>query len=159
MSEATILDIHDLLRDAELESISCFELSAARYGEDEDVDEESSADEDEIQPNHFLQIARSESGDAFRVRVRTEIAVSVGRIVSDVAIEYRVATIHVDDISEELMLEFANDVAVMALVPYIRQSVSDITQRVFDSALIMPMVKRGELAFTSADAEEPAIPS
>ena len=65
----------------------------------------------------------------------------------DVSADYELATMSARGIDQKVMQAFVNGVAVMALVPYIRQSVSDVTLRVFGSALTMALVRRGEMEF------------
>lgn len=45
------------------------------------------------------------------------------------------------------MQEFVNNVAIMHILPYARQSIADLTQRVFSAPLLMPIMQRGELQF------------
>ena len=70
-----------------------------------------------------------------------------------------VASYHVD-VEHAALLDdrptvaaYANEVAVMALVPYARQAVADVTLRVFEASVLMPSFQRGELRFGVADQQ------
>lgn len=49
-------------------------------------------------------------------------------------------------------LDYSNDVAVVALLPYLRQAIADLTQRVFGSPLLMPALQRGAVTFSMVGA-------
>lgn len=51
-------------------------------------------------------------------------------------------------IPEDVALEFANLVGVMAVLPYLREAVHRITDQVFGSRVLVPMIRAGELRFT-----------
>ena len=55
-----------------------------------------------------------------------------------------------DELTEELALEYANHVGFMAVVPFIRQAIADLSQRVFGQTLLMPIIRRGDVWFTGA---------
>lgn len=141
----------DLVEDVEILAITFLEIAARRI-EQGDEDTESDLDDaddegDQIQPSHLLQTGHRKDDHGFRIRVRTEIPLKRGNVVSDIAVEYELSSLLASELSEELMLEFVNRVGVMALIPYLRQSVADVTQRVFGSPLTMPMIRAGDLQF------------
>ncbi|MEV8268611.1 hypothetical protein [Microbacterium sp. NPDC076911] len=49
--------------------------------------------------------------------------------------------------SESVVRGFANEVAVMTLLPYARQAVSDMSTRVFGKPIFMLTIDRGEVGF------------
>lgn len=69
--------------------------------------------------------------------------------------EYHVPVEKAELLARPVTMEFANHVAVMVLVPYLREALSDLSLRVFDQRIVMPMFKRGELWF---DGEPQASP-
>ena len=148
------ITIHDLIEDCQLDAVSFIEISAKQRFEKLSSSEVQQT-EASIDPVHSLQLARSEDDGGFRIRVRTEIDTEPGLIVVDAAAEYSLAARPSSDYSAELLVEFANKVAVFALIPYIRQAIADVTQRVFGTSLLMPMIRRGELEFIPVE-ESPA---
>jgi hypothetical protein len=139
------LTLEALILDADLEAITYFEVSGVRSSRA--TPSAAPAEEEDIEPSHSLQTAVRDDDKGFRIRIRTEIDVSIGSIIVDVSADYELATISARSIDQAVLQSFVNGVAVMALVPYIRQSVSDITLRVFGSALTMALVRRGEMEF------------
>ncbi|SEE18909.1 hypothetical protein SAMN04489740_0844 [Arthrobacter alpinus] len=138
-------DVRTLLDEVKLLGISYYELSASRS--DTAIDVEESQSGIDIEPLFTLGFARSNNSDRFQVRVKTEIQMDIGAIAVDVASEYELQNSTVAEVSDALILEFVNKVAMMTLIPYIRQSVSDLTARVFEVPLVMPMYRQGELTF------------
>ncbi len=76
------------------------------------------------------------------------------KIIVDASVEY---TIDEDvDLADGVLLDFANNVGVMALIPYLRQAIADLSQRVIGEVVLMPIIPRGDLNFTPDD-EEPTL--
>lgn len=138
--------IQALVDDCSLSAIELYELSASRAESIDGVE-----DGEEIDPSYSLQIERRNDDKGFRVRIATQIETGVGTIRTDVAAKYDLDAIHASDIAQEVMVDFVNNVSIMALIPYIRQSIADMSLRVFESALLMPMVQRGELTFEAQE--------
>jgi hypothetical protein len=86
-------------------------------------------------------------GDEFGVRIRAELDTEFGDILIDVAAEYE-AKFEFESPSRELALEFVNNIALMQIYPYVRESVTTIGSKVFATTLIMPTFQRGEIEFT-----------
>lgn len=151
MSEPT-REVIALVNAVDLESISFLELSAKRLDEEAT---QSLVDNDEaydVQPDFTLQFARDLDQQKFRIRIKTVIQAQPGTVVIDAAADYSMSDLELEDITEELMLEFANRVALMSIVPYLRQGLADMTQRVFGVPLTMPLYRSGELQFTAASS-------
>ena len=148
MSEVPI-SIEQLVEDVQIAAINFYEVSAVRT--DDPGDPEGEAD---VAPSYLLDTSTSEDGAGFRVRIRTEIDVAFGHIVVDLGAIYELNSLSALDISPETLIDFVNGISIMTLVPYNRQAIADITQRVFGASLTMPMIKRGELEFHISDAEE-----
>ena len=144
------MDIHGLVDTSTLESITFLELSAKRADEEASYDSLLGEETYEIEPEFSLQFGRNSGAGKFRVRLATLIESEPGRIFVDAAAEYQVDPgTDVSSVSDELLLDFANQVAVFAIIPFLRQGVADMTQRVFGVPLTMPMYRRGELVFTA----------
>ncbi|WP_454130139.1 hypothetical protein [Microbacterium aurum] len=108
---------------------------------------------DEISPSYGLRV-RSEDNELI-VRLATTLEAGLGRIVVDAAITY---ILNADaEFSEDVRLEFANEVGIMALLPYVRQAIADLSQRVFGEVVLMPVMPRGTLWFTADDREPPPV--
>ncbi|MFC0675233.1 hypothetical protein [Brachybacterium hainanense] len=53
----------------------------------------------------------------------------------------------------DLAFEYANHVAPMAMLPSMRQGISDLSTRVLDSHILMPFFQRQELSFSAPGSE------
>jgi hypothetical protein len=137
-----ISDIHALVDILELSDIVFYALTAER----DDVIEELPSDPN---VNQEFGLRVRHDGREYGARIRAELSLSVGRVVVDVAAEY--AALEPFDLDQDVAIEFANDVAIMALLPYVREAVSTLTSRVFGQALTMPIVRRGQIQFTLSD--------
>lgn len=147
-------DIHALVAASQLEAISFLELSARRANEEAPHDQVLEEESYDVDPEFTLEIGRGQNGDRFRIRIRTEIEATPGAITVDAAAEYALADLSLSDIPNEVMLDFVNRVAIFAVIPYLRQGIADMTQRVFGTPITMPMYRAGELFFT--EPEHPA---
>lgn len=142
------VDIHDLVKAVSIETISFLEVSAKRA---DTFSKMSPSDEFEVEPEMGLQIGRNENRRNFRIRVQIKIDAEPGSVLVDGAVEYAVDGIDTSAISGEVLLEFANKVGIFTLIPYLRQGISDITQRVFGSPLVMPVYRQGDFEFGPED--------
>ena len=142
------MDIHALVEATSLETVSFLELSAKRADDQASHNALFKEESYDIEPEFTLEFAKDPDERKFRVRIKTQIQSEPGKIVVDAAAEYAVEELDIGLISEDLLLEFANKVAIFAIIPYLRQGVADMTQRVFGVPLTMPMYRRGELEFS-----------
>jgi len=145
----TDITLEALVGVAALEGITFFGISAVRS--EPGVATPEPGQVTDIAPMHTLETALRDDDAGFRARFRTDIDVHIGTVSTDVAVEYLTGDVPASTISQDVLLDFVNHVAVMTTFPYIRQAVSDITQRVFGSALLLPMVQRGEIDFSLRD--------
>ncbi|MEV7608619.1 hypothetical protein AB0N61_03960 [Microbacterium sp. NPDC089320] len=136
-----VLSVHDLVQAASLTAIAATRLHCHR-----DIDVEASEDF-EISPEYALNIAARADEAGFRILFRTSITVPIGQIACDIAAEYELDGVVLGEGSSGAMQEFVNNVAIMHILPYARQSIADLTQRVFSAPLLMPIMQRGELQF------------
>lgn len=51
------------------------------------------------------------------------------------------------ELSKEAPVDFASRVALMAAFPYVREALADLTTRVTGSAVLLPLIRLGELNF------------
>lgn len=118
--------------------VTFFEVSAR-------VRENSSPESDEFDGAPQFQLAvRADPGE-IGIRVRLTVETDIGEAKVDAAIVY--APLEPVIVPPSVLLEFANEVGLMGLLPYIREALSSTTLRVFGTAVIMPVYQRGELHF------------
>lgn len=146
------IDISDLVHDVSLIDIAVLELSATRARKEtgnEDLAEGFNSDEYDVETDFSLKLANDlDSDKKFRVQVTTSIESTPGKIYIEMAADYSLEALTTGEIDSDLILDFANRVAFMTLLPYIRQTVADISQRVFIQPLTMPIFKAGDLVFS-----------
>lgn len=122
----------------DLVDVQCYAVSA-------EIDEESEASEipGDVEPSYSLRIRHD--GAELGVRLAARMYLGVGTVLADFAATYQaVEPIQTD---EAMRLDFATNIGVMALIPYIRQAIADLTQRVFGQVVLLPIVQRGEISF------------
>lgn len=144
-----IKDIQDLVESVEMSDVQFYELSAKKNESSDEIDEK------EIDPTFLLQIGHP--SDGIGVRLAVEVSVSRGIVRADVGVIY--ATKTKDDhisVPEEIGLEFANRVGVLALIPYLRESVTNMSLRVLGKPINLPLFRAGQLTFQPSDYQSPA---
>lgn len=141
LADSGVTDVSELVDAASLTTITATRLICERFL---GVDPEEGA---EISPEYGLDIGTRPDAKGFRILLRTDIDVPIGRISCDVAAEYELEDRVLGKDSGEAMQSFINNVALMHILPFVRQSISDLTQRVFSAPLVMPIMKRGEIEF------------
>lgn len=139
--------LQSMVQGVELEEITFRELSAVRADEDETVLREHAG----AVPKFALGIIQDGDDETrFELRLRCEISFPDGsELVAEPRARYQVLEDSLLPLSKGLLVEFANEVAVMALIPYLRQAVADLSQRVFGAVLLMPVMQRGEVSFVA----------
>lgn len=149
MSEHTP-ELLELVRCAELVGIEYHELSAKRVpAPSQERDEEDG--EEHIAPEYGLAVDIARDLSKFRLRLRIELNPVGGHVVTEAAAEYLVGEFPAESIKMPLLIEYANEVGVMALLPYLRQAIADLTLRVFGDPVLMPVLPRGSVAFAVAE--------
>ena len=98
----------------------------------------------ELIPTYSLRLLHE--GDEIGARLALHLDSDIGQVDIDIAANY--VTPQPIVLSREIHLEFANEVAIMALIPFVREAVWSMTQRVFGQAVVMPVMQRGEISFT-----------
>lgn len=139
-----ITTIEDLLDHVTLVSIDLCRLNANR---DLDFRPKADAVELEVDPQYALDINTRDDGGGFRVKFATDIKTPLGSIGAEVVGVYSLDGATIDPKSTAALGDFVNNVALMHVLPYSRQAIADLSQRVFGSALLMPIIKRGEISF------------
>jgi hypothetical protein len=149
------LDLPTLVQHVALGNVRFFELSARLVDTDvpesqDDADEEAES----IDSTQFLQTDRRDDDGGFRIRVKAVVDVPGGQVIADAGVEYEIHDYKASDISASVMLDFANDIAVMQLIPFLRHAIADLSQQVFGAPLLLPMLQRGDMHFEAASGTE-----
>jgi len=144
----TSLDREDLLSSllerVELKEFLVFELFAKRNEEFEGAPANETV---EIKPNYTLKTGILKNLSGIIIRLTVEFEIPMGRVLCDIGATYSSKT-PIEFTPENLVLvDFANEVAVMMLVPFLRQNIADLSQRTFGVPLLMPVVRKGMLQF------------
>lgn len=126
--------------DVELTELFFAELSARRRL-DGSMPEQGSGE-----PRYTLQAQAGEDG-RFRLILSTDLLLAEGEIRVSVLAEYALAESSASALTRRLIVEYANEVGVMTMLPYLRQGIADLTQRVLGATLLMPVMPRGALTF------------
>lgn len=142
-----VASVERLVEVAELEAIDTYRLVAER-----DIFARK-PDNVEIDPVYKMTIDFRDDASGFRVRLETDIATPLGKISCAVLSDYGLGEARIGAETSEAITEFINNVALMHLIPYTRQAIADLTQRVFSAPLLMPMIQRGQINFTPDAAE------
>lgn len=139
-----------LVRCAQLDSIEFREISARRVAPQEKTDPPRIDLRTEVQDPTDVQDDQRE----FRYALRVTLHDAEGDVAVEPLATYHVPMEHAGLLDDGMALtEFANEVAVMALIPYVRQALADVTQRVFSGSILMPTYQRGQLRFGDAEAD------
>lgn len=142
------MEISDALRalvvQSELIEVLLFELSAKRI---EDFEGSKVSERIEVTPIYNLITASTDDQMGFQLRITTKLTLDVGEISCDIASRYKLKEKIQEELDNELLVEYANEVALMTLIPFIRQHIADISQRVLGFPLLMPVMQRGQIKF------------
>lgn len=138
-----------------LRDVRFFKISAELIeSEDEHPDDSQSADGDqtgaedegtEISVN--LGLRTRQDGPAIGVRIEFTASHETWRIFLDVSAEFEARESLVA--SEEARVDFANKVGVMVLYPYIRETVSNLTQKIVGTSVVLPTIRQGDISFSA----------
>ncbi len=144
--------VRDFVAGVELREIDHYELSAVRGLPGSDgirpvigpgrLDEGSGGDDVDNELNVFW------TGDRAQVLVRlhSTLRSDAGEIRVGTQAEYTVAE-DVRGASVEVEWEFVNRVAIMAIVPYTRAAVAELSSRVFGVTYTLSVIRPGDITF------------
>lgn len=104
---------------------------------------------------HLPTPANEDNCVTFQVGLRVAVSAEAGNAVVDTFGRFIVDEIPHFELSQSLLTDYANKVAVMVLLPYARQSLADLTQRVFNAPVLMPIFPQGALVFPEPSTEDP----
>lgn len=145
-----------LAREAELIDV-CYDLMSAELRPDPAG--EAAA------PEFALSIRRPEAGDEepgerrhWQYGLRVKVATGRGVVVVEPVATYAVDVEHQDLLVQPTLTEFANEVGVMALLPYARQALQDLAGQVLREQIVMPSFPRGAVTFPPPSASDTPTP-
>ncbi|GAA1933058.1 hypothetical protein GCM10009689_10750 [Brevibacterium antiquum] len=127
-------EVRALVDQVQPESVEFHEVSARRF------DSGPVGEGGEIS----IEVQIREGSEGFDVRLKATAEVAVGEAVVSVAGEYSVA--EGANPSSRTIKQFVNEVAVMTVLPYLREGMATITAKVFGTALYIPIIPRGDIA-------------
>lgn len=134
--------IRTLIEKSDLEGIYFHEFSANRF---------DSPAEESVTPKIDVGVQYRLTEDVFGIRLEAILQNSVGEARVSVSGEYTLSDQYTPTKRDVLL--FANEVAVMTIFPYLREGISDLTNRVFGEPVLLPIAPRGVIAF---DLDDPA---
>ena len=144
--------VRDFVAGVELQEIAYYELSAARGLPGPDgirpvlgpgrLDDGSEIDESDNEVGVFW----TEDRARVLVRMQSTLRSDAGEIRVGTQAEYAVAE-DVRSAPPEVEEEFVNRVAIMAIVPYTRAAVADLSSRVFGVTYTLSVIRPGDIAF------------
>lgn len=108
----------------------------------------------ELKPAFSLFCEASEEEPVFTIGLRIELEAPVCDVVTDIRALYRVSEGFGEDLDEPLLLEFANTIALRQLLPFHRQAIADLTQRVLGLPLLLPIIIVNQLTFSRKDGTD-----
>lgn len=142
MTTDTQAALVQLVQDTTLHSVQFHELHASRKL---DIAPDANLDDD---PRFTMSMQTRVDDGELGVRVNLEVDTPVGEIQVVAAADY---INNGPSPSGDVEQRFATEVGVMVLVPYLRQAVADLSQRVFGTSLLMPIIKREDITSTRVD--------
>ncbi|MBF4458111.1 MULTISPECIES: hypothetical protein [unclassified Pseudoclavibacter] len=146
------LTVEDLLQVVELDDIVLLEVFAQRSNKQLSTSKFSDLLGGDVDPEYELGCESELSGRGFRVRLRVTIETEAGPVRVEVAAEYTLQESLFEEYQPSVIREFAQFVGFFAVVPYAREAVASVTQRVFGAGLLMPIIKREEIELIQESA-------
>lgn len=144
--------VRDFVAGVELRAIDHYELSAVRGLPGADGNRpvigpgRLDAGSDVEDGDHQLGVFWTEDRAQVLVRMHSTLRSGAGEIRVGTQAEYFVEE-QVRDAPAEVEEEFVNRVAIMAIVPYTRAAVADLSTRVFGVTYTLSVIRPGDIAF------------
>ncbi len=137
-----VTDVHQLVEATSLFWTNVFQQSATRRLDVAPIDDF------EVDPRFTITADFRDDGSGFRVLLLTAIETPIGPIACGVLADYEHPDARLGPELSKAFNEYVTGVALMHIIPFVRQSISDLTVRVFGSPLLMPVLQRGQMQFT-----------
>jgi len=135
---------------AKLLEIVVFELRAKK---NHGVAEEKVPELVQVRPAYNLETASKDDNSGFLITLSIKLDLPAGSIYCEIGAAYDFKEPIDFALSADALVEYSNEVAVMTLLPFLRQNIADISQRVLGFPLLMPIMPRGSLSFTLNEAK------
>ncbi|MHA3724008.1 hypothetical protein ACXR2T_09030 [Leucobacter sp. HY1910] len=138
LGDADLALVRDLINNSALDGIEFHEISAQRY------DGASIGDANQNGDVEFSFQRRADQ-ESFGIRAHASLHLAFGEATVTVAATYRI--LNGETPTERQVELFANEVAIMAMFPYVREGLASATARVFGVPVMLPTAERGQLGF------------
>ena len=126
----------DLLPVLELTGVTAFEIAGRRLDSQESTETQSS-----------MESMLGDDDGALALRVRQHVKTGQAEILADYGVEYRI-TDPSASVSGKARVEFAEKVAFMTLVPYLRESVHTTAARLGVKVPMLGIVRQGDFTLS-----------
>lgn len=126
----------DLLPVLELTGVTAFEIAGRRLDSQESTETQSS-----------MESMLGDDDGALAFRVRQHVKTGQAEILADYGVEYRI-TDPSASVSGKARVEFAEKVAFMTLVPYLRESVHTTATRLGVKVPMLGIVRQGDFTLS-----------
>lgn len=132
----------------DLKDVRFFKMSVELTEEDGpaptgDLQDDTDSDEENVAIG--IGLRTRQSGRDIGVRVDFTATHPDWRVELDVSAEYEAAEDFVASMAGRI--DFADQVGIMTLFPYIREAVGNLTQRTTGTSYILPTIERGQISF------------
>lgn len=130
-SRPTINDIHELLALAELTAVHHWEISGRRLPEPGDQRDE------EVVPEIGIRVAPT----TIETRLRVSLATDHAELTSDISSVYTLSEER--EVDAEVIREFVERVAIMAIYPFIRESIFSTARKLGVPPPVLGLIRAG----------------
>lgn len=136
--------IQELITRATLKGIEYHEISGRLSGA-------IPSEEDELDLSMRLELQHRCGADDFGFRMVGELTADVGTVAVTVAATYDYEG---EVPTQRVLFGFGNEVAVMTLFPYFRETVHSISAKVFGKPIVLQPLDRGAVGYELDDASD-----
>lgn len=134
---ASPTDVRALLGLIELKQVRTHELSGRRR-------ETPKAPGTETEPDDSLHVLVSAHGSSIEVRLRQTLPTPEAILVADISAIFE--SDHDLTVPDDVMTEFIEKVAAMAVIPYLREGISTTAARLGVPVPLMRLIRQGEFS-------------
>lgn len=146
------MDILELLQTVELKDVHCVQLTAERRGDPEQGLSEIVPEDGE--PAASMQVMPIRWDSLIEVWFRAVLETGNAKIIAAYAVQYTRKS--PDPIPEPVRVEFVERVAIMAVVPYLREAIHGLGAKLRVPAPLLPILRQGEFQLSGQDTEAQA---
>lgn len=140
LSPEDMNQIQSVISNSELRSVEFFEVSASR----------SVIQPDFQGPGSITVEAQQRIGDTgFGIKLSAKLTLPHGEAKVTVVGEYSLNEGFTPE--RKAVQLFANEVAIMTVLPYLREGIATVTTKVFGSPVFFPLLQRGEISLDVDD--------